>query len=284
MSLKPTRGRIVKVFHRSRTATRIVVLLLGLAVTGILLWVAAAKLPPKYEASASLMLLPGNGNIPVGANPFLYLGGLSQARDVLVKAANSDQTREELLRSRPSLDYMVQVDPTASAPIMLITSIGSDPEAVLELRDDLLKELPRALKRFQDDAKTPSRSRIDSMVLGVEADAYHDVKSEVRTLLAVAALGLGLTVAALAGSDVMSRRTPKPADVATSRNAPPPSRTRLEATGADGPSEPPRAGDPGVELVGPHASADAGGGLGETRTSVGSEEAIATSDMNPAMT
>ena len=41
----------------------------------------------EYQRSASQVLVPGDNAVPEGGNPFIYLGGLEQAADVLVRAA-----------------------------------------------------------------------------------------------------------------------------------------------------------------------------------------------------
>ena len=69
----------------------------GLLVAGLLAVGAWFVVPPTYERSASEFLVPGSGSLPQNAtNPFLYLNGLTQAADVLVRALGSNNVASEI--------------------------------------------------------------------------------------------------------------------------------------------------------------------------------------------
>lgn len=189
-----------------RSSFRLATIVVGLAVTGLFVLAASTWFPPRYEATASVVVLPGPGNIPERANPFLFLGGVSQARDILVKLANSDEVRAELLSESSDLDYAVGVDVSGSAPMLAVSASARDPQSALSMRDAVLDYLPRELEALQDKAATPPGSRIESLVLVEDPDATRVDKGRVRGLVAVAILGLGLTFVAVAAIDLLSRR------------------------------------------------------------------------------
>ena len=93
---------------------------------GIVLAIAVAVgawvlLPASYERSATQLLLPGNGNIPTNTNPLLYLGGLSFAADVLVRAVGSESNLNAIHKQYPNATVVVTRDDTSGGPFIIVT-------------------------------------------------------------------------------------------------------------------------------------------------------------------
>jgi hypothetical protein len=183
-----------------------IIAVFGVALTALLIFGALAMVPPRYEASASVLLLPGENSVPESENPFLFLGGVAQARDVLVKIADSETIRADLRGDYPGVDYEVQPDLTTGAPLILLTTSGSDSDAVLALRDAVLEVLPRELEGFQNAAGSPSGSRISSMLLISDERPQRVIKSQIRAGVVAGVAGVGMMFAALAAAEALTRR------------------------------------------------------------------------------
>jgi hypothetical protein len=147
---------------------------------------------PSYEARASVLLLPGQASFPQGANVFLFMGGLGQARDVLVQTMNADTTREQIAAA--GQDYSASPEFVASAPIIVITATGDNPSASLEMRARATTALAAQLTALQDSAGTPVQARITSVVLSEDVQPRANTKARTRALIAVGLLGSVLTM------------------------------------------------------------------------------------------
>lgn len=95
-------------------------------VPGVILAVAAGigawqLVPPSYERTGTQLLLPGSASIPQSGNPYLYLGGLSQASDVLVTAMSSESGIDALLKGHPGAKVVIARAPSTPGPQILIT-------------------------------------------------------------------------------------------------------------------------------------------------------------------
>lgn len=196
---------------RNHTQVKIggLIALLGVALTGLLVYGALALVPPRYVASASVLLLPGEKVIPTDANPFLFLGGVTQARDVLVTIASSETVNADLRSDDSDASYAVTGDAASGTPMILVTASGGEPSAVLGLRDDVVAILKKELTSIQDKADTPSGSRIRSMVLVSDESPQRDTKSQLRAIVMAVFAGIGMTFAALAAVRPILARRPE---------------------------------------------------------------------------
>ena len=143
------------------------------------------EVPPTYEASASVVLLPPDSAVPEGGNPYLYLGGLGQALDVLTRAIDADTTREALLGTDDSLDYTAAPDSTTAGPILLIEASGPTKATTLGVLNAVLDAVPATLGQLQDDLKVAPTAQILSSTLTVDEKATPVGKTRLRILIAV---------------------------------------------------------------------------------------------------
>lgn len=138
-------------------------------VPGLVLAVAAAvgayaAIPPGYQRTATQLLMPGIGTVPVGAtNPYLYLGGLTQAADIVVRVVQSDEVSGPVAARFPGAEIAVERDPLVSGPsIKIAVTASSDDSAagalnsMLEQTDDVLQRLQREQNVTPDDQMTVS--------------------------------------------------------------------------------------------------------------------------------
>lgn len=168
-----------------------------IVVPGMILAVAVAigaftLVTPGYERSATRLLLPGLGTVPEGAtNPYLFLGGLTQAADILVRSVGGDETIGELVAAHPGLEVSVTRDPTSSGPVILLTvTAESDADAEMAL-DTLIAQSTRTLERLQTEQNVRPTDRITLTTLTHSPEST--LQQRTRILVSVGA-GLGVAV------------------------------------------------------------------------------------------
>jgi hypothetical protein len=166
------------------------VVLLGLALTAGLAVATHRLVPTPYEAGGSILLMPAETVVDddVG-NPYLYLGGMADALDVLVVRARADESRGPLLEGVDGADLSVEKDPTTPTPIVNVRAESSSPGTTLALRDAAMAEVVAILDQMQDELDIADQARIRPVDLTVDESAT--AVTGTATKLAVAALGAG---------------------------------------------------------------------------------------------
>lgn len=145
-------------------------------------------IPPKYERTATQVLLPGTSSLPDNANPYYYLGGLSQAADVLVRAVGSDNIRNDIQRDHPGVAVEVTRDPTTSGPVVYIAvTAGSDAEAATVL-NLLVERTVTELDALQDVNDAAKSDRIT--VVPVSVDERSTLRQRDKFVGTIAAGGI----------------------------------------------------------------------------------------------
>lgn len=183
-----------------RLLRRWYILLLGLllaagAVVGV--WM---KVPPRFERSSTQVLLPGQASLPRGGgNPYLFIGGLTLAADVVVRAIGSENVVKELEVAHPGIEIAVTRDPTTAGPVILITvGASSDDEAAVILQL-LTHRTATVLRELQRDEAIPAKEQMT--IVTVTMDEHGTLKDRTRLILSVAAgagvIALSVLVAAL---------------------------------------------------------------------------------------
>lgn len=184
---------------------------------GMLLAVGAAagvwlQVSPGFERTASLVLLPGRASLPEpGHNPYLYIGGLTQAADVVVRAVGSKNTLHEITEDFPGTAVEVTRDPTTAGPLIRIAvTAPSDDEAAAVLAL-LVERTGTELELLQNAELIPDNDRIS--IVPVTIDAQSEPKNRTRLILSagagIAVVGLTLVLAAML--EGLSRRRVAPA-------------------------------------------------------------------------
>ena len=123
-------------------------------IPGLLLAVGAAAYlwmhtPPTYQRSASQLLLPAEATLPeieikveggtagevetLAPNPFLYLGGLNTAADVLVSAVQGAPAVAAAAERYEGAEITVRRDPMSSGPMLHVDVTAPSDEAAAAL-------------------------------------------------------------------------------------------------------------------------------------------------------
>ncbi|POH66780.1 MULTISPECIES: hypothetical protein [Cryobacterium] len=170
------------------------VVLIGLVLTGVAAGVVYSEVQPTYQRNATLLLMPAASSVPEGENPYLFLGGLGQASDVLVNTMASQTVRESLLDGHPAADATVQRIATSSGPLLSVTATGSTNSEVALVLDRALSGVQTNLSSLQTRADVPEVERITAMPLTTDETSTVIQKSRLEAVAATAAAGFALTL------------------------------------------------------------------------------------------
>ncbi len=167
---------------------------LGVLATAGLAVAAFVLVPTSYTAQASMLLLPP-GDTPDGAtNPFLDLGGLQPASDVLARALSDGTVHDTIAPPNGPATFTVDRDTTSSGPLVLIQVKDSTPTAAMQILDAVVTQTPKTLDALQNDLSVKAQSRIQ-IVEVVRSDVPNaDSKSQLRAILVAVAGGLAATL------------------------------------------------------------------------------------------
>jgi hypothetical protein len=202
------------------------VVLVGLALTAGLVYVAQGAVPPTYTATGSVLLLPPGASVADGSNPLLQLGGLEQPASLVVAYLAGDDARQAFAEQHPEATYDIVLDPLSRGPLILITMEDPDQDDVMSALNTVLATLPDALSRLQDQVAAPADSRVTSMPLSVDTQPTTDRGDTLRALIAAAGAGLVLTlVGAVAIDSLAVRRRERRAAAAAAAGSEPSAET-----------------------------------------------------------
>ncbi|KQR12209.1 hypothetical protein [Cellulomonas sp. Leaf334] len=183
------------------------VVLVGLAMTAGLVYVANDAVPPTYSAAGSVLLLPPGASLEDGSNPLLALGGLEQPAALVVAYLAGDEARQLFAEDFPNTTYDIVLDPLSRGPLVLIKVEDPSEEDVMAALNAVLDTLPDALTMLQDQVEAPADSRVTSMPLSVDTRATTERSDSLRALIAAAGVGMVLTlVGAIAFDSLAARR------------------------------------------------------------------------------
>ncbi len=169
-------------------------------------WGATTQVPPRFSASASVILLPPTGG--EGANAYLSLGIPTTAESLAV-ATTDDRVREQLLAGGASPDFEVVADRRSA--LLLVTAEAGTRAGAVSTVEDLLEVLAQRLDRQQDDVSAAQDTRITLQSLTPTVLAVPVTEGTTRVVVVVVAVGLALaTAAALAVEGLARRRQRRP--------------------------------------------------------------------------
>jgi hypothetical protein len=169
------------------------VVLLGLLLTAVLGIVTVNAVQPQYTTTASVLVYRPMSVLGADGNPFVALGGLEAARDVVLKSINdpsviaqlSDGDRQEIL---------VVADNETSAPVITVTVTAATPDIALVTQTRVLDLIPATLEKLQTDLDVGKSAQVTSVVLAQSAVPDIGRKGQLRALVAVVGLGIALTI------------------------------------------------------------------------------------------
>lgn len=178
----------------------------GLLVTLALCGLASTAVPVKYQAKAQILVLPPKTTVGNGGNPYLALGGLQAAADVLARAMSDAQTYAKLRGEGITGTYTVARDLTTSGPVLLVAADNSTPDSALATLQGILAQAAPRLTELQDALTVPDSTRLTSDVFTQDKVATAQRKSQIRAILVAFAAGIFATVLLVSAGDSMLTR------------------------------------------------------------------------------
>jgi len=182
--------------------------LLGLLMTGGLAFATTLVVAVQYTAESSMVLIPPRTTADTQVNPFLAIGGLNPAADVLVRALNSGTFHDEHAPAGGTAKYTVARDTDASGPLLVVDVTESTPQRATALLDAVVQQAPVSLSALQKDVGVQDSVAIRITEVARTAEPKTDSKNQVRALLAAVVVGLAATVILVRLADaLLLRRT-----------------------------------------------------------------------------
>lgn len=166
------------------------IVLTGVAVTVALAFLAYGVIPVTYQAEGRVLLMPPQRTVPPNGNPYMFLGGMSQALDVLVAKAGAEDVVKPIMDASPGSTYTVATDPTTSAPVVLITVTAKDARSAMTVLSRAMATIGNSLQAMQDQESLAEPLRIKTASLVVDPKPTKDQKN--RLTMTVVSTGAGL--------------------------------------------------------------------------------------------
>lgn len=168
---------------------------------------AARLVAQLYTATARVVFLPPAVTVAADANPYMQLGGLYPAVEMVGVALSDQGTMEEIKAMSSKAEVLVRQDPQSSAPMLLVTVVDSDEARTLRILDVMLAKVPSRLDQLQASIDIRAANRVTSMVLTKDTEAKPTGLDQLRAIIVAIAAGLLFTTVFVAFLDgVILRR------------------------------------------------------------------------------
>ncbi len=201
---------LTRTFMRLWYLTLPLLLLAGVIGAGV--W---SKVGSTYTSTASLVLIPPtsvvDANRSAGTaysanNPLLYLGGMTEARDVVVSSISTPSLAEEMLKSYHAT-ATVSGQPGSTAPIVVIQIESTSPSDSLKGLEHLVSEVPNRLMALQEDMQIAGKDKVSAMTLAVDGAPTVERKRQLEFSVAAFAFIMMSGALAIAMFDARRRST-----------------------------------------------------------------------------
>lgn len=189
---------------------RWLLVLIGFLMTVGLSGAAYMFFKPTYEVMGTVLLLPpASAAVNGSVNPYLQLGGLRQAVDLVGVALSDQSTQLELRAISKDVEFTVQADVRTSSPLLVIDVKDSSPETAVRIRDLLVARVPLRLEEMQQALGVSPKDRVTTSVLTLDVEAVEVGKNRLRAAVVAAAGGLVMTLGAATLWDARRLRRPR---------------------------------------------------------------------------
>ena len=170
-------------------------------------------IPPGYERSSTQLLIPGAASIPDGANPYLFLGGLTPAADVIVRAVGSENLLNEVVAENPGVEIEVSRDTTTAGPVILIVVTAASDVAAEQVLELLVERTATELDDLQETENIPVKNRMTVVPITVDSKSILQERSRFIAAGAAGLVGLALTLFVAGLVDGFSRQRKRGGDL-----------------------------------------------------------------------
>ncbi|MCK6068069.1 MULTISPECIES: hypothetical protein [Microbacterium] len=175
------------------------------AVAGVYTW---SVTEPAYERTATQILLPGMGTLPEEAtNPYLYLGGLPSAADVIVRAVGAEDALRDIVEEHPGSEVEVTRDPTTSGPVILIKVTAPSDAAAGQIIAEMVQRTATIVADLQGAQGVPADDAITVTPIAVDQVSQPQQRDRIVLSAAVAAGGILLVLLIASAVDGLVTRS-----------------------------------------------------------------------------
>lgn len=158
------------------------------------------KVGPTYTAEGTVLLFPPTTTVERGSesvtegNPYLFLGGLNQARDILIRSLTSSSSREAIKRQVRSATFEMVPDLSTSGPVIAV-NVGAPTRAeALQALDAVVARVPDQLSDMQSGLGLARSALITSKVLTLDTKPKVVRKGQIRAGIVAGAGTLALSL------------------------------------------------------------------------------------------
>jgi hypothetical protein len=182
------------------------IVLPGILITAALAAGAWSMISPGHVRSSTQLLIPGPESMPAGSNPYLFLGGLSPAADVLVRAAGSENARNEVVEDYPGVEIEISRDVSTAGPIILISVTAASDGTAQEVLELLIEQTSTTLDELQETENIAPENRVTLLPITVDSQSVLYQRSRFIAVAATGLVGMALTLFVAGLVDGLSRR------------------------------------------------------------------------------
>ncbi|TPV49818.1 hypothetical protein FJ661_14580 [Pseudarthrobacter phenanthrenivorans] len=170
------------------------VVLAGFVATAYICYFLYQNVPASYTAQGSLVMMPPSSTVGPDGNPFLFLGGMSQALDILSAKVSSEEIAKPIVDPYPDTSYVAEPDRSTSGSVLLISVTSGNQSDIMDVLNTSVAAVPIALKEMQDAQNIPEESRLGLMTLVVDKEPTEETKTRTASVLGAGGVGAALTV------------------------------------------------------------------------------------------
>lgn len=199
---------------------------------------------PTYEITGTVVFLPPASSTDTGSpNPYLQLGGLRQAVDLVGVSLTDQSAQLELQQISKDVQFTAQADVQTNSPLLAIDVKDSSPETALRIRDILVSRVDVRLQAMQEAVSVAPKDQVTASVLTLDTEAVQVGRNRLRAAIVAGVVGMTLTLVVATLWDSRQLRLLK------TRTA------RTEQNGSNGAQPEPTATDDEAPVSTPHRSA-----------------------------
>lgn len=179
-------------------ARRWYVVAAGLLLTAVACFLVYGHVGVTYQRDSTEVLIPGTVSYPKGDNPYLYIGNLSQACDVLVGALGAENVQDPITKRYPGTTITVARDQSTSGPMVSITVTAPSNDFAAGALRAIDAQIAPTLASIQSKADVPPDALMK--VIPVTADTASQASKKTRLELTGLVGAVGLVVSLLAAA------------------------------------------------------------------------------------
>lgn len=221
--------------------------LVGVAVAVGVTAIITINVGPTYKAEGTLVLFPPTTTLKAGSsletqgNPYLMLGGLNQARDIVIRTMNSGSAMARFSTNHPLATYQASPDFTTSGPIILLDVESRTSDGAVAGLKTAMDTVPVTLESLQAGLGLPATAEISSKVLttDIKPEVVHSGQIRTGILVGVAVLATMFFLLGLVDGLLEARRRRVRDTNGFGRRAG--TRKHRQPSRSAGPPKPPRA-------------------------------------------